>query len=117
MISLRRGMASKALLMSIVVRSVRCGGIAELKPSVVRCVRFVSKVLVECNARKPCCDWSRGMWGVILLRIRRSVILDVVQSSVMGLYDDGCVGSLFGLSMVMIVPCFQMLGMLQCAYV
>ena len=114
MISLRRGMASKALLMSIVVRSVRCGG-SELMPSVMRCVRFVSKVLVECNARKPCCDWARGMWGVILLRIRRSVILDGVQSRDMGLYDDGCVGSLFGLSMVMIVPCFQMLGMLQCA--
>ena len=113
MISLRRGMASKALLMSIVVRSVRCGGGPKLMPSTVRCVRFVSKVLVECNARKPCCDWARGMWGVILLRIRRSVILDGVQSSAMGLYDDGCVGSLFGLSMVMIVPCFQMLGMLQ----
>ena len=113
MISLRRGMASKALLMSIVVRSVRCGGGSELMPYVMRCVRFVSKVLVECNARKPCCDWASGMWGVILLKIRRSVILDGVQSNDMGLYDDGCVGSLFGLSMVMIVPCFQMLCILQ----
>ena len=53
---------------------------------------------------------------MILLRIRRSVILDGVLSSVMGRYEEGVVGSLFGLSMVMIVPCFQMLGILQCAY-
>ena len=52
---------------------------------------------------------------MILFRMRRSVILDGVQSSVIGLYDEGRVGFLFGLSIVMIVPCFQMLGMMQCA--
>ena len=52
---------------------------------------------------------------MILLRIRRSVILDGVLSSVMGRYEDGMVGSLFGFSMVMIVPCFQMVGIRQCA--
>ena len=78
-------------------------------------MRFVSKVFVECSARKPCCEGARGTCGVILLRIRRSVILDGVLSSVMGRYEDGMVGSLFGFSMVMIVPCFQMVGIRQCA--
>ena len=43
------------------------------------------------------------------------MILDGVQSRVMGLYEDGCVGSLFGFRMGMIVPYFHMLDILQCA--
>ena len=47
---------------------------------------------------------------MILFRMKHSVILDGVQSSVIGLYDEGRVGFLFGLSIVMIVPCSQLLG-------
>ena len=39
--------------------------------------------------------------------------LDGVLSSVMGLYEAASVGVLFGLSNVMILPSFHMLGMLQ----
>lgn len=40
-------MASKALLMSIVISSVLCGGRLELMPSCIFCVRLVSSVVVE----------------------------------------------------------------------
>ena len=50
-VSLCRGMASKALLTSIVVKSVLCEGIFELMPSKTCCVRLVIKVFVECNGR------------------------------------------------------------------
>ena len=78
-------MASKALLMSIVAKSVLCAGLFELMPSNTCCVRLVSKVFVECNGRNPCCVGARGTSGCIMFRIRRSVILDGVQSSVLGL--------------------------------
>ena len=42
-------MASKAFLMSIVVKSVLCMGLFELMPSKTCCVRLVSKVFVGCN--------------------------------------------------------------------
>ena len=48
-----------------------------------------------------------------MFSIRRSVILDGVQSSVMGLQEEGVVGSLFGFSIMMILPCFQMFGIRQ----
>jgi hypothetical protein len=60
---------------------------------------------------------EKGMKGFIMLSMRRSVILDGVQSSVMGLYEEGSVESLCGLSIVIILPCFQMLGIKQCACV
>ena len=60
MISLRRGMASKALLMSIVVSSVRCAGLLELMPLEACCVRLVKRVFVEYSALKPCCEGERG---------------------------------------------------------
>ena len=44
----------------------------------------------------------------------RSITLEGVQRSVMGLCDEGCVKSLSGLGMVMILPCFPMLGMMLC---
>ena len=45
---------------------------------------------------------ARGTSGQIMFRC--SVILDGVQSSVMGVWEEGVVGSLFGLSVVMILP-------------
>ena len=42
-----------------------------------------------------------------------SVIFYCMQSSVMGLYEEGVVGYLFGLSIVMILPCLQMFGIMQ----
>ena len=83
--SLCWGMASNALLMSIVVKSVLCVSLFELMPSKTYCVRLVSKVFVECNGRNPCCVGARGTYGLIIFSIRRSVILDGVQNSVMGL--------------------------------
>ena len=41
------GMASKALLMSIVINSVLCGGHLEFILSLTFCVRLVSNVVVE----------------------------------------------------------------------
>ena len=109
-----RGMASKALLMSSVTRSVLCAGLAELMPSKTLCVRSVRRVFVECKGLKPCCDESRGMCGVVICNMRRSVTLEGVQRSVMGRCEDGSLGSLLGLGMVMMIPCFQMLGIVLC---
>ena len=78
-------MASKALLMSIVVNSVLCAGLFELMPSKACCVRFVSKVFVLCRGRNPCCVVAKRIKEFTMFSIRRSVILDGVQSSVMGL--------------------------------
>ena len=112
--SLCRGVASNALLMSNVIRSVLSCGFVWLMPSDMCCVCWVSNVLVECSGLKPCCVGERGMCGVIMLSIRRSIILDGVQSSVMGLCDAGSVGGLLGLGNVMMEPCFHMEGILQC---
>ena len=56
-----RGMASNALLMSSVTRSVLCAGLTELMPSKTFCVRSVRRVFVECSGLKPCCVGARGM--------------------------------------------------------
>ncbi len=77
-------MASKALLMSIVIRSVRCGFL-ELMPSCIFCVRFVSSVVVEWCGLYPCCVGDSGMCGVVMRIISRSTTLDGVQSNVIGL--------------------------------
>ena len=98
--------------MSNVTRSVLCGGFPELMPSKVFCVRSVSKVFVECRGLKPCCELARGMCGVTRFSIRRSVTLDGVQSSVMGRWEEGSVGSLLGLGKVVMVPCFQISGIM-----
>ena len=84
-VSLCRGMASKDLLMSTVVKSALCAGLFELMPSKTCCVMLVSKVFVECNGQNRCCVGARGTSGWIKFSIRRSVILDGVQSNVMGL--------------------------------
>ena len=79
-------MASKAILMSTVVKNVLCAGLFELMPFKTCCVRLVvSMVFVECNGLNPCCVGARGTTGWITASIRHSVILDGVQSSVMGL--------------------------------
>lgn len=56
------------------------------------------------------------MYGVVTLRIRRSMTLEGVQSSVIGLYEALSVGGLFGLRSVMILPTFQSEGMTQNLY-
>ena len=48
-------------------------------------------------------------------RMRRSTTLEGVQRRVMGRWEEGCVGSLLGLRIVMMVPCFQMSGIMLCA--
>ena len=57
----------------------------ELMPSKTCCVRLVTKVFVECNGQNPCCVGARVTSGRIMFSIRCSMILDGVQSSVMGL--------------------------------
>ena len=71
--------------MSIVVNSILCAGLFELVPSKACCVGFVSKVFVLCRGWNLCCVVARVIKGFTLFSIRRSVILDGVQSSVMGL--------------------------------
>ena len=106
---------SKALLMSIVVKSVLCAVLFESMSSKTGCVRLVILVFVECNGRNQCCVGARGTSGWTMFSIRRSVILDGVQSSVMGLYEEEFLGSLFGFSIVMSLPCFQMFRIKQWA--
>jgi hypothetical protein len=60
-VSLCQGIASKALLMSIVARSVQCAVLIELIPLKVCWVRLFDKVFVECNGLKPCCVCASGM--------------------------------------------------------
>ena len=75
-------MASKALLMSIVMSSVLFAGLRELMPSCVCCVMFVRSVVVEWSGLYPCCIGESGMKGVVTVRMRRSMTLDGVQSNV-----------------------------------
>ena len=82
-VSLCRGMSSNALLMLIVV--VLCAGLFKLMPSKMCFVSLVSRMFVECNGRNPCCVGAKETSGWIMFNLRRSVILDGVQSSVMGL--------------------------------
>lgn len=51
---------------------------------------------------------------MIICIMRRSATLAGVHRSVMGRCDEGSVGSLLGLGIVMMTPCFQMLGMVLC---
>ena len=78
-------MASKAWLLSIVISNGSFGGLLELMPSFIFCVRLVSSVVVEWLGLYPCCVGDSGMYGVVILRIKRSTTLEGVQSSVMGL--------------------------------
>lgn len=112
LISKCRGTVSKALLMSIVAISVREAGLAELRPSSVVCVMFVSSVDVECCGLKPCCEGDSVMCGVMLFRTSLSSIFDGLLRSDMGLYEAGSVGVLLGFRMGIILASFQVLGIL-----
>lgn len=80
-----RGTVSKALLMSIVAKSVLCAGLGMFRPSCMCCVSVVRSVVVECKALKPCCVGDSGMCGVIVLRISLSRILTGLHNSEIGL--------------------------------
>ena len=56
------------------------------------------------------------MCGVVLFKMRHSTTLDGVQRSVIGLYEAACVGILFGFRSAMILPSFQMCGIMQYVY-
>ena len=74
-------MASNALLMHIFAKSALCLGLFELMSSKT-CGRLVSNVFVECSGRNPYCAVERETSGWFTFRIRLSVILDGLQSSV-----------------------------------
>ena len=65
--------------------SALCVGFCELMPSKTCCVRLVSRVFVECSGRNPRCVGAMGTSLWIMLSIRKSVNLESVQSSVIGL--------------------------------
>ena len=64
LLRLWQGMASKALLISNATRNIRCGGLAELMPSKILCVRYVRRLFVEYRSLEPCCDGARVIYGV-----------------------------------------------------
>ena len=70
-----RKTVSRALLLSIVTRSVLCAVLRISRPSCMFCVSFVRSVVVECKTLKRCCVGNKGMCGVTVLRIRVSRIL------------------------------------------
>ena len=55
------------------------------------------------------------MCRLMLVRIALSITLEGVQRSVIGLYEVRLVSGLLGLRIVMILPSFQSVGMIQCA--
>ena len=48
------GTVSKALLMSIAARSIRCAGFGAFRPSYMYCVSVVRSFVVEYLVLKPC---------------------------------------------------------------
>ena len=70
-------------------------------------MRLVSRVDVECSDLKPCCAVEDGSRCFVLFRMSFSNVFAIVDMSEIGLYEDGCVGGLFGLSIGMIVAFFQ----------
>lgn len=75
LVRLWQRMASKALLMSNVTRSVLCGSFLELMPLRTLCLRFVKNVFVECNDLKPSCLGAKEMCGLTSM-ISHSVTLE-----------------------------------------
>ena len=74
--SLCLGVASKALLMSIVMSSVLLCGFLWLKLSSIFCVICGGKVFVECFGLKPCWVGDSGIYCVIRFSMSRySIIL------------------------------------------
>ena len=76
------------------------------------CVSVVRSVVVECKAPKPCCVGDKGMCDVIVLRISLYRILMGLQNNEIGLYEEGSDRFFIGLGIGMILPIFQMCGML-----
>ena len=66
--------------------------------------------MVECKARKPCCDGERGMWGLMFARMSLSSILTGVQRREIGLCEAASVGGFLGFRMGIILAVFQMWG-------
>ena len=91
------GTVSKALLMSIVARSVLLAALLAFRPSSVVCVRWVSSVDVEWRDLKPRCVLERGMCVFMLLRTNLSSIFEGVQSKLIGLYEVSSVGFRIGM--------------------
>ena len=110
-----RGTISKTLLISIATIMVRFGGLA-LKPDRMSWVKSVSNVVVECFGLNPCCCWTKGSEGDISLSISFSKSLETVDKREIGLYEEGCFGSLFGLSIGMMMACFQKGGIVLCVH-
>ena len=79
--------------MSIVAISVRYAGFHVFRPSCICCANVVSSVVVEWCAQKPCCEYHRGLCGVMFVRAKLSSILMGLLSSVTGLQAAGSVGS------------------------
>ena len=102
-----RGTVLKALLMSMVARSVLYTGLGMFRPSCMYCVSVVRSFVVEFRALKPCCVDDRGICGVIFLRISFSRILTYLHNKEIGLFDVGSVGVWFGLSMGITLPFFR----------
>ena len=80
-----------------------------------RSIELTSKICCVglVSGQNPCCVGARGTSEWIMFSIRHSVILDGMQSSVLGLLEEDVVGSLFGLSILMILPSFHMFGIWQ----
>ena len=70
------------------------------------CVGVVRSVVVECRAVKLCCVGVWTMSGVIVVRISLSRKLIGLHKKENGLYDEGSVGILVGLSMGTFLPFF-----------
>ena len=78
------------------------------------CVSCVIKVLVECCGLKPCRVGDSGICGAIRFSTSRYMTLKAVLSSVMGLYKVTSIGSLLGLRIATMMPCFHVSAILQC---
>ena len=94
--------------MSITARSFLYAGLWMLRLTCMYCVRVVRSVVVESRALKPCCVGDKGMCYVIVLRISLSLSLTRLYHREIDLYDVGFVWVLFGISMGMVLPFFQM---------
>ena len=107
---------SKALLMSIVARSVRCAGFGEFRPSCICCVSVVRSVIAECLALKPCWVVERGISWVLWFRSSPSKILRGLQRTDIGLYEDGSARDFDGFRIGTMLPSFQKLRMGFCLF-
>lgn len=105
---------SKALLMSRVTRTVRDGGCFWLKPSLMVLMMLCSAVLVECLGLKPCWCGFGGMLSVMWWRMVFSRTLAIGVRSEIGLKDGPSLWFFPGFGMGMILPSFQICGMVFC---